>query len=158
MPYPNRSEVTHAVRTLNDKIWDSPKSYVWEEYLRDHPQGNIVDTTDFLKWYYAGFTLLDKEANKKNTIFEKQIQERNTIIDKWSWVAPAAKFHEKLSSISETDRQSHVEFKAYVMKEYLKLRSFYYSKIFEDELFSSDDIDLLSKKLDDNLSYKNQSF
>ena len=57
------------------EVWGNPKSFVWEKFYPENAQYNDGDSTNFEKWYYASFTLLDEEANKWNEEFEKQVQE-----------------------------------------------------------------------------------
>ncbi len=146
-PLPNRAEMIHAVRTLNDQNWEHPKSFVWDKFYPENPQYNDGDTTNFNKWYYASFTLLDKEANTLKDEFEAQVVKRNALLEKWQWLAPAAMVHEKLSTLSDTDRQSHLEFVKEVHAYHKGLKELYYARIFKGEQFSLDDLQTLSEKL-----------
>ncbi|MEO0555851.1 MAG: DUF3526 domain-containing protein [Bacteroidota bacterium] len=146
-PLPNRAEMIHAVRTLNGRNWEHPKSFVWDRFYPENPQYNDGDTTNFSKWYYASFTLLDKEANALKAEFEKQVSKRNALLDQWQWLAPAAMVHEKLSTLSDTDRESHLEFVKEVHAYHDGLKELYYARIFKGEQFSSDDLQTLSDKL-----------
>ena len=146
-PLPNRAEVIHVVRNLNDKNWESPKSFVFEKFYSENPQYNQGDTTDFSKWYYASFTLLDKEADLLKVNFEEQVNKRNALIEKWQWLAPAATVHEKLAEISNTDRQSHIKFLDEVYQYHEELKELYYARIFDGQQFSVEDLELISQKL-----------
>ncbi|NJO82605.1 MAG: DUF3526 domain-containing protein, partial [Blastochloris sp.] len=146
-PLPNRAEVIHAVRNFNDKVWENPKSFVWDRYYAEHPDRNDGDTTNFTKWYYASFTLLDKEANTLNTEFNDQISKRNALLGKWEWLAPAAMIHEKLSKLSNTDRESHLKFVKEVHAYHQKLKKLYYTRIFEGKNFSVQDLQILERQL-----------
>lgn len=146
-PLPNRAEGIHAVRNLNDKFWENPKSFVWDKFYYENPQYNDGDTTNFSKWYYAGFTLLDKEANALKAEFEEQVSKRNALLEKWEWLAPAAMVHERLSLLSETDRQSHLEFVKEVHTYHKGLKELYYTRIFSSEQFSLQDLESLSERL-----------
>ncbi len=145
-PLPNRAELIHAVRSLNDQIWENPKSFVWDKFYSNNPQYNDGDTTDFSKWYYASFTLLDKEANTLKATFEEQVSKRNALLEKWEWLAPAAMVHERLSMLSETDRQSHLEFVKEVHTYHTSLQELYYTRIFEGEQFSIQDLQMLEQQ------------
>ena len=146
-PLPNRAEMIHTVRTLNDEVWENPKSFVWDKYYSENPNHNDGDTTNFSKWYYASFTLLDKEANRLKAEFEEQVSKRNALLKKWEWLAPAAMVHEKLSTLSDTDRQSHLEFVKEVHAYHEGLKELYYARIFEGEQFSQQDLEVLSEQL-----------
>ena len=37
-PLPNRAEIIHSVRTLNDQVWESPKSFVLDKFHAENPQ------------------------------------------------------------------------------------------------------------------------
>ena len=139
-PLPKRAEIIHAVRTLNDKNWESPKSFVFDQFYPENPQYNQGDTTDFNKWYYASFTLLDAEAKTLNEQFEKQVAARNKLLDQWQWLAPAAAVHEKLSSIAQTDRNSHLAFLQRIESFHQGLKDIYYARIFAAEPFDYDDL------------------
>lgn len=147
-PIPNRSEAIHAIRNLNDQMWQSPKSFVFDQFYPEHPEYAQSDTTDFNKWYYAGFIILDNKANAMNAEFEEQIQKRNEILKKWEWLAPAAMIHEKLSKISDTDRNSHLDFFENVQEYHHELKEIYYPKIFASENFELEDLKKLYSKLD----------
>ena len=146
-PLPNRAEMIHEVRSLNDQSWENPRSFVLDQFYPDYPQYNDGDSVDFNKWYYASFTLLDKEANALNGQFEAQVSARNSLLSKWEWLAPAALVHERLSRVSATDRDSHLEFVKEVYAYHKTLREFYYDRIFASKPFSMEDLELLSQKL-----------
>ncbi|MDN5210415.1 DUF3526 domain-containing protein [Fulvivirgaceae bacterium BMA12] len=146
-PLPNRAEMIHTVRNLNDQNWEKPRSFVLDKFYPENPQYNPVDTTDFSKWYYASFTLLDKEANALKAQFEEQVKKRNALLKKWEWLAPAALVHERLSQLSDTDRESHLEFVKEVHAYHQELKDLYYARIFKGEQFSSDDLQTLKERL-----------
>ena len=146
-PLPNRAEIIHAVRNLNDQNWENPKSFVFDKFYLENPQYNLGDTTDFSKWYYASFTLLDKEANTIKTRFEEQVRKRNALIEKWEWLAPAALVHERLSRLSNTDRRSHLEFVNEVHVYHQGLKDLYYARIFKGDQFSIEDLQTLEEGL-----------
>ncbi len=146
-PLPNRAKVIHAIRSLNDQNWESPKSFVFDQFYPEYPQYNDGDTTDFNKWYYASFTLLDREANAMKGEFEAQVQKRNALLKRWQWLAPAAMVHEQLSEISSTDRGSHLEFVRSVAAYHDGLKDLYYDRIFAGKQFSLDDLQQLEQRL-----------
>lgn len=146
-PLPNRYEMVHELRKLNDAIWENPKSFVFDQYYAENPHLNTGDTTDFNKWYYAGFTLLDQKANSLKVGFEEQVSKRNALLEQWDWLAPAAKVHERLSQLSQTDRQSHLNFMKDVHAHHEELKDFYYTRIFEGKQFSLEDLQRLEKLL-----------
>lgn len=146
-PLPNRAEMIHSLRTMNDQNWEQPKSYVLDRFYTDNPQYDDGDTTNFYKWYYASFTLLDKEANGLKAQFEEQVSKRNSLLEKWEWLAPAAMVHEKLSEFSNTDRRSHLEFLKEVHAYHEKLKELYYSRIFDGATFSTQDLQTLEQQL-----------
>lgn len=146
-PLPNRAEMIHMLRAMNDQSWEQPKSFVLDKFYAENPQFNDGDTTDFYKWYYAGFTLLDKEANEAKSRFEEQITKRNALLEKWEWLAPAAMVHEKLSKLSDTDRHSHLEFLKEVNAYHQGLKKLYYARIFSGEQFSVKDLQTLEQQL-----------
>ena len=146
-PLPNRAELIHAVRNLNDKNWNTPKSFVFDRFYADHPVLNQGDTTDFIKWYYASFTLLDKEANRLKGTFEVQVKQRNELLEKWKWLAPAAWVHEKLSRTCGTDRGEHMAFLQEVHAFHEDLKNLYYPKIFNEQRFTMEDLEKLEERL-----------
>jgi ABC-2 type transport system permease protein len=146
-PPPNRAEVIHAVRTLNDQVWESPKSFVFERVYHENPDFYTADTADFDQWYYASFTLLDNKANALKQQFEEQVAKRNQLLNHWQWLAPAAMVHEKLSNLSKTDRQSHQEFINELYIYHQELKELYYQRIFAKENFSRQDLEKLSERL-----------
>jgi len=146
-PLPNRASMIHEVRSLNDQNWEKPKAFVLDQFYPDFPQYNDGDTTDFYKWYYASFTLLDKEASVLNARFEEQVKGRNALLSQWEWLAPAAMVHERLSEVSETDRESHLKFVREVYAQHQALRSLYYDRIFEGKVFSVEDLAKLESTL-----------
>jgi ABC-2 type transport system permease protein len=146
-PLPNRAEGIHAVRELNDKIWESPKSFVFDTFYAENPHYNDGDTADFDKWYYASFTLLDEAATKIDEGFEEQIAQRNGLLDSWMWVAPPALLHDKLVDISETGRKDHLEFKDELKTYHEELKQIYYAKIYASEEFTIEDLEALENKI-----------
>jgi ABC-2 type transport system permease protein len=146
-PLPNRSEMVHALRNLNDQNWENPKSFVWDRFYKEYPHYNDRDTADFTKWYYASFTLLDQEASTLKQQFEEQVIKRNALLDKWEWLAPAAMVHEQLSAVSQTDRKSHIRFVDEVYAYHRGLKKLYYDHIFSDEQFSLNDLKSLEDRL-----------
>ncbi len=146
-PLPNRADMIHVVRTLNNENWDNPKSYVWDKFYPENPEYNDGDTTNFDKWYYASFTVIDNEANVLKAQFEEQVNKRTALLEKWEWLAPAAMVHEKLSNLSNTDRQSHVEFVEQAYTYHKELKKLYYDRIFSGEQFSFDDLKSLNERL-----------
>ncbi len=146
-PLPNRTEMIHEVRSLNDEIWQNSETYVLDKFYAENPEYNHGDTTDFYKWYYAGFTLLDKRANELKVQYETQVIKRNELIDKWQWIAPAAMVHDRLSTISKTNRESYLEFLNEVYDYHNNLKEVYYQRIFSDEKFSLSDLKKLENQL-----------
>ncbi|MEM9324692.1 MAG: DUF3526 domain-containing protein [Bacteroidota bacterium] len=146
-PLPNRSEVIHTVRTLNDQNWQNPKTFVLDQFYQDNPHYNDGDTTNFDKWYYASFTLLDKEANAMKAQFEAQVRKRNALLDQWAWMAPAAMVHEQFSALSATDRDSHLDFVQEVYAYHEGLKDLYYERIFGGLSFTAEDLKTLEQKL-----------
>ena len=142
-PLPNRADMIHTLRTMNDANWENPKSFVLDKFYPDNPKYNDGDTTNFDKWYYASFTLLDKEANVMQRQFEDQVRKRNALLEKWEWLAPAAMVHERLSQLSRTDRESHLEFVEEVHAYHQGLKELYYDRIFSGEQFSISDLEKL---------------
>lgn len=147
-PLPNRYSAINDVRNLNDSIWQSEKSFVFDQFYPKYPEYNQGDTTDFYKWYYAGFTIIDDKADAMRSQFEKQIDNRNQLLQKWQWLAPAAIMHEQLSKISGTDRDSHLAFFEDVKEYHQELKDIYYPKIFSSEDFEIEDLKILQTKLD----------
>ncbi len=147
-PLPKRAETIHAIRTLNDKNWELPKSFVFTPFYQQNPQYDRGDTTDFNKWYYASFTLLDAEARSLNQQFEEQVASRLGLLDKWQWLAPAAMVHEWLSATAQTDRRSHMAFLQHVESCHEGLKDIYYPRIFAGEWFNYDDLLRLRAELD----------
>lgn len=146
-PLPNKANVIHAVRALNDKIWESPKSFVMKEFHAQHPEYNDGDTINFNKWYYASTAVLDAEANKLKSAMESKISERNDMLSQWEWLAPAAMVHERLSRMSQTDRQSHLEFVEKVNIYHSELKDIYYERIFAEAQFDIDHLKELESRL-----------
>ena len=146
-PLPNRTELIDVLRNLNGKAWGSPRSFVLNQFYTQHPQYNDGDTTDFGKWYYASFTLLDQKARTVNAAFEVQVKERNALLEQWAWLAPAAMVHEQLAALSKTDRKSHLEFLKEVQAYHQTLKEVYYPRIFSGESFSVEDLQRLQRQL-----------
>ncbi len=146
-PLPNRAEMIHMVRSQNDRFWESPKTYVLDQFYEDYPQYNDGDTINFDKWYYASFTLLDKEANILKAKYEQQVSKRNDLLAKWEWIAPAAMVHEYISSVSKTDRNSHLEFLRKMHNYHKDLKDLYYTRIFDEDQFSMDDLRQIEEML-----------
>ncbi len=146
-PLPNKADVIHAVRALNDKNWESPKSFVMDKFHAAYPKYDDGDTVNFQKWYYASSSMIDREANKLKAEMEAQIAERNSLLTKWEWLAPAAMVHERLSRMSETDRQSHLEFVEKVNIYHRDLKDIYYERIFAQAQFDFDDLKQLESLL-----------
>jgi ABC-2 type transport system permease protein len=139
-PLPNRAEITHSIRELNGKNWDSPKSYVLNKFYSEYPQFAQEDTTHFYKWYYAGFSVLDKETKPLKNKFEAQVNNRNQLLEKWMWISPAALLHEHLASISKTNRTNHIQFVKSTHDFHESIRKIYFSKIFAEENFTQEDL------------------
>jgi ABC-2 type transport system permease protein len=144
-PLPNRAEVTDAVRAMNDQNWSSPSSFVLEQFYGENPEYDDGDTTDLHKWYYASFTLLDREARKVAKEIDQRVEQRNSKIREWEWLAPAAMAHERLSQISGTDRQSHQKFLDKVRVSHAELQRIYFARIFRGENFTVEDLEEIAK-------------
>lgn len=148
-PLPRRAETIDAIRTLNDEIWESPKAFVFDSFYEKSPHYNKGDTTNFDKWYYASFTLLDEKANAFNHKFEQQVAKRNELLNNWQWIAPAAMVYEWLSNISDTDRASQLKFIKTIHQFHGELKAIYYSKIFAEETFDQTDLAKFQERLGD---------
>ncbi len=147
VPLPNRADMIHAVRNHNDQAWEKPRSFVFDQFYSNNPQYDQGDTTSFHKWYYASFTLMDKEANALKAQYEMQVGKRNALLEKWEWLAPAVMVHERLSRVSCTDRHSHQEFVKEVHNYHDELKELYYTRIFQNEQFSMEDLRRLKEML-----------
>ncbi len=146
-PLPNRTEMIHEIRALNDQTWDQPKSFVWDKFYPQNPQYNDGDTANFYKWFYAGFTLLDAKADSLKAQFEEQVSKRNAMLEKLAWLAPAALVHEKLSELSNTDRDSQLKFMKEMQAYHNDLKELYYARLFSDEQFTVKDLETLQQQL-----------
>ncbi|MCG8373134.1 MAG: DUF3526 domain-containing protein [Balneolales bacterium] len=144
---PNRAEATHLIREYNGDIWASSYDFVFDKFYKEHPEYDFRDTTDFNKWYYAGFTLLDQRADSLLNEFETYSSKRNELIGRWEWIAPSAMVHEMFSTIAETDRESYLQFQRDLKHFHDELKGIYYPKIYSSTLFEPEDLLLLQSKV-----------
>ncbi|MEL6718295.1 MAG: DUF3526 domain-containing protein [Bacteroidota bacterium] len=145
-PVPHRADLIHSIRSLNDKNWEQSKSFVFDQFYSKYPQYNQGDTTNFNKWYYAGFALLDEEAKRIKQEFEKQIEERNDFVSSWIWLAPAAALHERFTQIAQTDRERHQVFLKEIESYHAELKDLYYPRIFGEQQFNEADLKILESR------------
>ncbi len=148
-PLPNRTDSVHELRTLSGKVWGSPRSFVYDQFYPKYPEYDKGDSINFNQWYYASFTLFDDKANSLNQEYESQVAKRNQLLKKWQWLAPAAMVHENFSSISKTDRESHIRFVKRIHEFHDDLKNTYYPKIFDDENFNKTELMELQAKLEE---------
>lgn len=146
-PLPNRTEINNVIRTLNDQNWESPKSFVLDKFYADYPEYSQSDTTNFDKWYYATFVILDDGVASLQAEIETQINQRNLLLQQWQYLAPSAWAYEQLSKLSGTNRESHLEFMQQVKANHESLKKIYFKRIFQGEKFTLQDLKELEKKL-----------
>ena len=95
---------------------------------------------------FAVVIVLDTQANTLDEQFEEQVA-GNKLPNQWQWLAPAAAVHERLSSMAQTDRNSHLAFLREVESFYQGLKDVYYPRIFANEAFDYDDLQELRSRL-----------
>lgn len=96
---------------------------------------------------FAVVIVLDNQAKTLDEQFEEQVAASNKLLNQWQWLAPAAAVHERLSSMAQTDRNSHLAFLREVESFHQGLRDVYYSRIFANEAFDYDDLQELRSRL-----------
>lgn len=139
-PPPAKGEMVNMIRTRSTNQWGNPKSYIFDKFYPKYPQYNDGDTLNFYKWMYAGYLLMDKDAQKIDQKFQQQIQKRKRLSQQWLWLTPAVLVQKQLNQIAQTDSYSQVKYLQKARKFHRKLIRFYYPKIFKEHKVTLQDL------------------
>lgn len=115
-PMPSRTLMIQEMRSLKAEV-TKRQDEILENFLRDHPEYAINDTTlsrGFYHRYMASKDLIKQEMSPLVNSYEAQLQKQQNWIEQIKWFSPAIITQESLNRIAGTSTRDYEEYRRQV--------------------------------------------
>ena len=116
-PMPSRTLMINEMRSLKAEVTEK-QDEILDNYLRDHPEYAINDTTQkrsFYHRYMASQSLIKEEMAPLVNEYEVQLQNQQAWIGQLKWISPAIAVQESMNQMAGSSTRDYEEFRAQVV-------------------------------------------
>ncbi|MEO0527032.1 MAG: DUF3526 domain-containing protein [Bacteroidota bacterium] len=116
-PMPSRTLMISKMRNLKADV-TKKQDEILDNYLRDHPEYVINDTTQargFYHKYMASKKLVKEELAPVLNSYEEQLQKQQNWIGKFKWISPAIIAQESMNRIAGTSTRDYESYRKQVV-------------------------------------------
>ncbi|MGB5821078.1 MAG: DUF3526 domain-containing protein [Saonia sp.] len=116
-PMPSRTLMINEMRNLKADV-TKKQDEILDNYLRDHPEYAINDTTQsrgFYHPYMASQKLIKEELGPVVNTYEKQLQKQQDWVGKFKWISPAIIAQESLNQMAGTSTADYESYRKQVV-------------------------------------------
>ena len=116
-PMPSRTLMINDMRSLKAEA-TKKQDEILDNYLRDHPEYAINDTTQtrsFYHRYMASQSLVKEQLEPVVNSYESQLKKQQDWLDNFKWVSPAIVVQESLNSMAGTSTADYENFRKQVI-------------------------------------------
>ncbi|WP_350287410.1 DUF3526 domain-containing protein [uncultured Croceitalea sp.] len=115
-PMPSRTLMINEMRGLKAEVTKKADE-ILDNYLRDHPEYAINDTTQtrgFYHRYMASQKLIKEELAPVVNAYEEQLQKQQNWIGRFKWISPAIIVQESLNHMAGTSTKDYESYRKQV--------------------------------------------
>ena len=140
-PMPSRTLMINEMRSLKAEV-TKKQDEILDNYLRDHPEYAINDTTQkrsFYHRYMASQKLIKEEMSPVVSAYEEQLQNQQAWIGRLKWVSPSIAVQESLNQIAGTSTRDYEAFREQVVQFAGNWREHFMPFLYNNRLFTQQD-------------------
>ncbi len=140
-PMPSRTLMINEMRGLKAEV-TKKQDEILDNYLRDHPEYAINDTTQkrsFYHRYMAAQNLIKQEMSPVVNAYEEQLQNQQEWVGKFKWISPAIVAQESLNKIAGTSTQDYENFRKQVIAFAADWREHFMPYLYNNLVFAQSD-------------------
>ncbi|WP_422860332.1 DUF3526 domain-containing protein [Flagellimonas sp. S174] len=154
-PMPSRTIMINEIRTLKAEV-AKKQDEILDNYLRDHPEYAINDSTQFRGFYHrymASQKLVKEELSPLINAYEDQLKKQQSWVASFKWVSPSIIVQESLNQMAGTSTQDYESFRKQVIAFAGIWREHFLPFLYNNQDFSQNDYADLPK-----FQYEQKSF
>ena len=140
-PMPSRTLMINELRSLKAEV-TKKQDEILDNYLRDHPEYAINDTTQsrgFYHRYMASQKLVREELAPLVNSYESQLQKQQDWISRFKWISPAIIIQESLNQMAGTSTQDYENYRKQVIEFAGIWREHFMPFLYNNQNFSQND-------------------
>ena len=140
-PMPSRTLMINKMRSLKAEVTEK-QDEILDNYLRDHPEYAINDTTQkrsFYHRYMASQNLIKEEMTPVVKEYEKQLQNQQAWVSRLKWISPAIAVQESMNKMAGTSTGDYESFREQVVGFAGAWREHFMPFLYNNRLFSQQD-------------------
>ena len=140
-PVPTGSEILLTQRETVNDAWDLPKEETMRTFLERHPEWSehaTIERPFEWKWYYAFQQVGDQKTETLSKAYREGRLKRDRLAGYLALIAPPALLERTLQQLAGTDIKANLDYEEQVRAFHLKLRQFYYPKLFQEQPFDKE--------------------
>ena len=140
VPLPDGGDILLTQREAVNDAWDLPKSATMAPFVERHPEW--ADYTEIgqpfeWKWYYAFQQVGDQTAEPLSQAYREGRIRRDRLAGMLAWLSPPALSERALQAIAGTNTAASLAYEQRVRDYHAALRTYYYPRLFRDEVVSA---------------------
>ncbi len=146
-PMPSRTLMINDMRALKAESTKKADE-ILDNYLRDHPEYALNDTTQFRGFYHrymASQKLIREELAPVVNTYEEQLQKQQDWVSKFKWISPAIIVQETLNRMAGTSTRDYESYRKQVVAFANSWREHFMPFLYNNKDFSQKDYPDLPK-------------
>lgn len=145
VPLPDGGEILLFQREAVNDAWDLPRSATMEAFVERHPEwaedARVNQPFAWKEsfewgWYYAFQQVGDQKVEHLSQAYREGRIMRDRLGGMLAWLSPPALATRALQDIADTSTMDSLAYEQRVRDFHAALRSYYYPRLFRDEVFS----------------------
>ena len=145
VPLPDGGEILLFQREAVNDAWDLPRSATMEAFVERHPEwaedARVNQPFAWKEsfewgWYYAFQQVGDQKVEHLSQAYREGRIMRDRLGGTLAWLSPPALATRALQDIADTSTMDSLAYEQRVRDFHAALRSYYYPRLFRDEVFS----------------------
>ncbi len=148
IPAPEGGDIILAQREAVNDAWDLPKEATMEPFIARHPEWAefaAIDRPFEWKWYYAFQQVGDQTVEDMSKQRRDAVAARDRAAGWIAILSPSALTERSLTRLAQTDVKAALAYQEHVRDYHAALRSFYYPLLFQDDVYSEEELAELPK-------------
>ncbi|RDY61672.1 DUF3526 domain-containing protein [Flagellimonas nanhaiensis] len=140
-PMPSRTLMINDMRQIKVDV-SQKQDEILDNYLRDHPEYAINDTTEnrsFYHRYMASQMLVKKELEPAVSEFEDQLKRQQQWLNQFKWLSPAILVQESMNHIAGTSTSDYESYRKQVSEFADIWRNHFMPLLYNNQKFSEAD-------------------
>ena len=140
-PMPSRTLMINEMRSLKAAVTEK-QDEILDNYLRDHPEYAINDTTQkrsFYHRYMASQNLIKVEMEPVVQAYEEQLNNQQAWIGRLKWISPSIALQESLNQMAGTSTRDYESFREQVVGFAGNWREHFMPFLYNNRVFTQQD-------------------